>query len=58
VKGLTKYAAGNAAVIARRVDGKRESLKVRLSDLLKDGDIDQNVEMLPGDTLIIPQSWF
>jgi polysaccharide export outer membrane protein len=31
---------------------------VRLSDLIKDGDIDQNIEMLPGDTLIIPQSWF
>jgi polysaccharide export outer membrane protein len=31
---------------------------VHLDDLLKDGDIDQNVEMQPGDTLIIPQSWF
>jgi polysaccharide export outer membrane protein len=58
VKGLTKYAAGNSAVIARDVDGKRTSIKVHLSDLLKDGDIDQNVEMQPGDTLIIPQSWF
>ncbi|MCW3476914.1 XrtA/PEP-CTERM system exopolysaccharide export protein [Limobrevibacterium gyesilva] len=58
VKGLTKFAAGNSAVIVRRVGDKRESIKVRLSSLLKDGDIDQNVEMLPGDTLIIPQSWF
>jgi len=58
-KGLTKFAAGNSAVIVRRGDaGKNESIKVRLSDLLKDGDIDANVEMQPGDTLIIPQSWF
>jgi polysaccharide export outer membrane protein len=57
-KGLTKYASGNSAVIVRRVGDKRESIHVRLSDLLKDGDIDQNVEMRPGDTLIIPQSWF
>jgi polysaccharide export outer membrane protein len=58
VKGLTKFAAGNSAVIVRRVGDKRETIKVRLADLLKDGDIDQNVEMQPGDTLIIPQSWF
>jgi polysaccharide biosynthesis/export protein len=58
VKGLTKFASGNSAIIVRQVGDKRENIKVRLSDLIKDGDIDQNVEMLPGDTLIIPQSWF
>jgi len=42
----------------RRDGDKRQTLRVRLSDLLKDGDIDQNVEMQPGDTLIIPQTWF
>ena len=31
---------------------------MRLSDLMKDGDISQNVELAPGDTLIIPQTWF
>ncbi len=57
-KGLTKFASGNRAVIVRTVGDKKESIKVRLGDLLKDGDIEQNVEMLPGDTLIIPESWF
>ncbi len=58
-KGLTKYASGNRAVIVRvDPDGKRRSINVRLSDLIKDGDISQNIEMTPGDTLIIPQSWF
>lgn len=57
-KGLTRYAAGNSSVIVREVGGTRQTVKVRLSDLLRDGDIDQNVAMLPGDTLIIPQSWF
>jgi polysaccharide export outer membrane protein len=58
-KGLTKYAAGNRAVIVRvDPDGTRRSLNVKLSDLIKDGDISQNIEMTPGDTLIIPQSWF
>jgi polysaccharide export outer membrane protein len=58
-KGLTKYASGNRAVIVRvDPDGKRRSINVRLADLIKDGDISQNIEMTPGDTLIIPQSWF
>lgn len=57
-KGLTKYASGNSAVIVRRVGNGQQTIKLRLSDLLKNGDICQNVEMRPGDTLIIPQSWF
>ena len=57
-KGLTKYAAGNRAIIVRRVGNTQQTIKVRLDDLLKNGDISQNVSMLPGDTLIIPQTFF
>lgn len=58
-KGMTKYAAGNRSVIVRiGPDGKQRTIKVRITDLIRYGDIDQNVEMQPGDTLIIPQSWF
>ena len=58
-RGLTKFAAGNRAVIVRiDADGAQQHIRVRLSDLIRDGDIAQNVEMRPGDTLIIPQSWF
>ncbi len=58
-KGLTKYAAGNRAVIVRRgPDGSEHNISLKLDDLIKNGDISQNVEMQPGDTLIIPQSWF
>ncbi|MES2946915.1 MAG: XrtA/PEP-CTERM system exopolysaccharide export protein [Pseudomonadota bacterium] len=57
VGGLTDYADGNGASITRVSDGgKRYS--VRLRDLIKRGDISANVEMLPGDILIIPQGWF
>lgn len=58
VGGLTEFAAGNDAVIVRQVDGQQISYRVRLDDLVKDGDVAANVEMLPGDVLIIPQSWF
>jgi polysaccharide biosynthesis/export protein len=57
-KGLTKYAAGNRAEIIRSSGGRQEIIRVHLSDLLRDGDISQNVPMQPGDTLIIPQTWF
>lgn len=57
-KGLTRFAAGNSAVVIRHGPQGAEKLHVRLSDLVKDGDISQNLEMQPGDTLIVPQSWF
>jgi len=58
-KGLTKFASGNRAVIVRKVGtDKPINIRVRLSDLIKDGDIGQNIPMMPGDTLIIPQTWF
>jgi polysaccharide biosynthesis/export protein len=58
-KGLTKYAAGNRALVVRREpNGQTEDIHVHLSDLINDGDMSQNIRLQPGDTLIIPQSWF
>lgn len=58
VGGLTDFAAGNKAYILRSVDGKQERLGVRLEDLLKAGDISANVDMRPGDVLVVPESLF
>jgi polysaccharide export outer membrane protein len=58
VGGLTDFAAGNKAYILRTVDGKQERLGVRLEDLLKGGDISANVDMRPGDVLVVPESLF
>ena len=58
VGGLTKYADGNRAVLVRNVEGKQQSFRVRLDSLIRDGDINQNIDMLPGDILIIPQRFF
>jgi len=55
--GLTDFADGNAAVLVRGAEaGKQYS--VRLKDLLKRGDISANVDVKPGDIIIVPQSWF
>lgn len=58
VGGVTEFAAGNRASIVRAVDNQQRQYRVRLSDLVKDGDVSANVQMLPGDILIIPESWF
>lgn len=59
-RGLTRYAAGNRAELVRRPgpDGTRTVVRVRLNDLLREGDMSQDVPMRPGDTLLIPQAWF
>lgn len=56
--GLSEFASGNRAKIVRKADGKLIEIRVRLNDLLNDGDISENVRMLPGDVLIIPESFF
>jgi polysaccharide export outer membrane protein len=58
VGGTTEFAAGNRASLIRVVDGKQQRYNVRLDDLVKDGDISANMQMRPGDVLIIPESYF
>ncbi len=57
VGGLTDFADGNGATILRTGDGGKQ-YSVRLRDLIRRGDVSANVEMKPGDILIIPQSFF
>ncbi|MDP4536385.1 polysaccharide export protein [Alkalimonas collagenimarina] len=58
VGGLTDFASGNRAQLVRTVDGRQISYRVRLDDLIRDGDIRANVDVLPGDIVIIPEAWF
>ena len=58
VGGLTPYASGNRAKLVRKVNGKDTETTLRLSDLLKSGDLSANTELQPGDIIIIPQSFF
>jgi len=57
VGGLTDFADGNNASIMRTSEGGKQ-YSVRLKDLVKHGDISANVDVKPGDILLIPQSWF
>ena len=57
VGGLTDFADGNNASVLRTAEGGRQ-YRVRLKDLVRRGDVSANIEMRPGDVVIIPQSWF
>ena len=57
VGGMTEFADGNRASILRTSE-KNAQYSVRLKDLIKRGDVSANVEMRPGDILIIPQRLF
>ena len=57
VGGLTDFADGNHGKISRAAEGGK-LYSVRLQDLVKRGDISANVDMRPGDIVVIPQSWF
>jgi polysaccharide biosynthesis/export protein len=56
--GLTEFASGNSAKLVRTQNGKQISYEINLDDLIRDGDISANVDMLPGDIVIIPEAWF
>ena len=58
VGGLGEFAAGNRAKVIRRGNGKQQDIRVRIDDLLNEGDMSQNLTMRPGDVVIIPESWF
>lgn len=58
VGGLTEFADGNDAVLVRIENGQQKQYEIMIDGLLKDGDISANIDMLPGDIIIIPEAWF
>lgn len=58
VGGMTEFAAGNKSVLVRTMNGQQTSYGLRLDDLLRQGDISANLVLMPGDIVIISESWF
>lgn len=56
VGGLAPGAAGNRAKLVRKVNGEVTEFRLRLDDLLNAGDLANNIEVMPGDVLVIPES--
>lgn len=58
VGGLAQFAAGNRAKVVRQENGKQKEIRVKLADLLNGGDLRQNIDLRPGDVLVVPESRF
>lgn len=58
VGGMTEFAAGNRAKVVRRSDGETTEIRLRLDDLINKGDLSKDVELLPGDVVVVPESLF
>jgi polysaccharide export outer membrane protein len=60
VGGVTEFAAPNRAKIVRAAPPgqKPKEERVRIGDLMQKGDMRQNLQLMPGDSLVIPQARF
>ncbi|MGB1262255.1 MAG: XrtA/PEP-CTERM system exopolysaccharide export protein [Cognaticolwellia sp.] len=58
VGGLTEFANGNGAVLVRVENGSQKQYDIYIEDLIKNGEISANVDVLPGDIIVIPETWF
>ncbi len=52
--GLTPFAHENDIRVVRKVDGRSTTIPFRYSDVLKDGDLAQNITLRSGDVLLVP----
>jgi len=58
VGGLTEFADGNDAILVRVENGEQKQYEIYIEDLIKNGEISANVDVLPGDIIVIPETWF
>jgi polysaccharide export outer membrane protein len=55
-QGLAEYADGNNAKLIRKQDGLEQTYRLRLKDLLHDGEMSANAKVRPGDLIVVPKS--
>lgn len=60
VGGLSEFASGNKATLIRvdRGTGRQQEYALRINDLLRRGSSEANIQLQPGDVIIIPTSSF
>lgn len=55
-QGLSEYADGNNSKLIRKIDGEEQTYRLRLKDLLNDGEMSANAKVRPGDLIVVPKS--
>jgi polysaccharide export outer membrane protein len=58
VGGLDDFAAGNRGKVVRQIDGVTHECRVYIQRLMEKGDIEYNINIFPGDIIIVPQARF
>ena len=58
VGGLNPFASGNRAKVIRQENGKPHEIRIKLDDLVNKGEMATNIQLRPGDVLVVPQSLF
>jgi polysaccharide export outer membrane protein len=56
--GFTEFASQNSVVIVRQEGGEVKNIEVRLKDVIKGGDMSQNVPLKPGDMISVKTGIF
>lgn len=55
--GETRDAVLRSVMVIRGEPGSQKGIRVNVKDLLKKGDISQNIELIPGDIVYIPKTF-
>ncbi len=55
--GLSDYARPSGTRVVRKGDGENMTIKVDLDDILNDGEVEKNIIIEPGDTVIVPKGF-
>lgn len=56
--GLTDIAAGDGTKVIRSEGGKKLTIRVPITSIIKSGDKSQDVILRPDDTIVVPESFF
>lgn len=56
--GFTKFAKPNGTIIIRKDGNREQMIPSKLNDLIKDGDMSQNVRLKPGDYVVVKEGVF
>ncbi len=56
--GFTKFAKESSVLILRMQEGQEARIKVNIKDLINQGDQSQNIELVRGDYVMVPEGIF
>jgi polysaccharide biosynthesis/export protein len=57
-EGFTDVAAKNSVKVIRKDSPGEKAIKVPVGHILTSGDTSRDVELLDGDSVVVPESWF